>query len=392
MENGSVFKRCGCRDQVSGRLLGARCPRLGSPRHGSWYFTVHLASAAGQRRRVRRGGYRSRQAAAAALAGLSGPRGGPEPGLATEVWLDRWLASRLSLRASTYRSYAAHVRGYLVPHVGAVPVAELTAADVQRMLRMIIRGHEAARRPVSAATLRRIHATLRAALNAAVRAGLIDSNPARRAELPPAARPRPQVWTAALVQRWEHGGGRPVVAVWTAEQTAAFLRCVRGHRLYALFHLVALRGLRRGEAAGLPGPGLRRPGRQLPAQLAQLLRHRQRPGAQVDVVPAQGRVAAAADAPPRAGRVPGEFQGEEPAAVPRLTQPQAPGSAALPGPCAAAAAPRVHRSPCRHLASSFAADHPGHDPRQAQPGMRVPEKQHGQETAWPGSAVPSAGG
>jgi len=26
---------------------------------------------------------------------------------------------------------------------------------------------------------------------------------------------------------------------------------VRGHRLYALFHLVALRGLRRGEAAGL---------------------------------------------------------------------------------------------------------------------------------------------
>jgi integrase len=39
--------------------------------------------------------------------------------------------------------------------------------------------------------------------------------------------------------------------VWTASQTAQFLRHVRGHRLYALFHLVALRGLRRGEAAGL---------------------------------------------------------------------------------------------------------------------------------------------
>jgi integrase len=39
--------------------------------------------------------------------------------------------------------------------------------------------------------------------------------------------------------------------VWTAAQTAEFLRQVRGHRLYALFHLVALRGLRRGEAAGL---------------------------------------------------------------------------------------------------------------------------------------------
>jgi integrase len=42
-----------------------------------------------------------------------------------------------------------------------------------------------------------------------------------------------------------------VVGVWTAGQTAEFLRRVRGHRLYALFHLVALRGLRRGEAAGL---------------------------------------------------------------------------------------------------------------------------------------------
>jgi integrase len=38
--------------------------------------------------------------------------------------------------------------------------------------------------------------------------------------------------------------------VWTAAQTSQFLAQVRGHRLYALFHLVALRGLRRGEAAG----------------------------------------------------------------------------------------------------------------------------------------------
>jgi integrase len=36
-----------------------------------------------------------------------------------------------------------------------------------------------------------------------------------------------------------------------AAQTAEFLRRVRGHRLYALFHLTALRGLRRSEAAGL---------------------------------------------------------------------------------------------------------------------------------------------
>jgi integrase len=54
-----------------------------------------------------------------------------------------------------------------------------------------------------------------------------------------------------LTERWEREGWRPVVGVWTAKQTALFLAQVHGHRLYALFHLVALRGLRRGEAAGL---------------------------------------------------------------------------------------------------------------------------------------------
>jgi integrase len=34
-------------------------------------------------------------------------------------------------------------------------------------------------------------------------------------------------------------------------QTAAFLNSIRGHRLYAGYHLIALRGLRRGEACGL---------------------------------------------------------------------------------------------------------------------------------------------
>jgi hypothetical protein len=57
-----------------------------------------------------------------------------------------------------------------------------------------VAGDEAALgRPVSAATLHRIHATLRAALNGAVRAGLIGVNPGRFPELPRAARPRAQV-------------------------------------------------------------------------------------------------------------------------------------------------------------------------------------------------------
>jgi len=251
MDHGSVFRRCGCRDQETGKLLGTRCPKLGSARHGSWYFSADLPSAAGERRRVRRGGFATRAEAFAALEALSGPAPAVARGLTTGEWLGRWLASRVSLRASTSRGYAAHVRGYLVPYLGGIPLADLSPANVQAMFTAITRGEAALGHPVSAATLRRIHATLRAALNAAVRAGLIASNPGRWPELPAAARPRPQVWTPALTERWEREGWRPVVGVWTAGQTADFLAQVRGHRLYALFHLVALRGLRRGEAAGL---------------------------------------------------------------------------------------------------------------------------------------------
>jgi hypothetical protein len=89
----------------------------------------------------------------------------------------------------------ARVRGYLVPYLGGIPLVELSPADVQQMFTAIIRSEAALGRPVSAATLCRIHATLRAALNAAVRARLLTSNPGRRPELPAAVRPRPQVWT-----------------------------------------------------------------------------------------------------------------------------------------------------------------------------------------------------
>jgi integrase len=124
-------------------------------------------------------------------------------------------------------------------------------AHVQAMFTAIIRQHQATGHPVTPATLARIRATLRAALNAAIRHGLITANPACHVELPPARRPHAVVWTANRVAHWHATGERPPVAVWTAAQTAEFLHAIRGDRLYAAFHLIALSGLRRGEAAGL---------------------------------------------------------------------------------------------------------------------------------------------
>ncbi len=70
-------------------------------------------------------------------------------------------------------------------------------------------------------------------------------------ELPSPRRPQARVWTEHRVQEWHRTGQRYPVAVWTAAHVADFLRFVDLDRLYAMWWLIALRGLRRGEAAGL---------------------------------------------------------------------------------------------------------------------------------------------
>jgi hypothetical protein len=97
---------------------------------------------------------------------------------------------------------------------------ELSAAHVQAMFTAIIRHHQALGTPLSAATLNRIRATLRAALNAAMRRGLVAGNAASRAEWPAPGRPRAVIWTPERVEHWQRPGERPEVAVWTAAQTA----------------------------------------------------------------------------------------------------------------------------------------------------------------------------
>ena len=90
------------------------------------------------------------------------------------------------------------------------------------------------------------------ALTAARAQQLITVNVAALAELESGKRPKALVWTPERVARWHQTGEVPSpVMVWTAEQTGAFLQRAAGHECFALFHLIAFTGLRRGEAVGL---------------------------------------------------------------------------------------------------------------------------------------------
>ncbi|WUI01554.1 hypothetical protein OHR68_06960 [Spirillospora sp. NBC_00431] len=96
-------------------------------------------------------------------------------------------------------------------------LAELSVVHLQAVFAGIGRRHDARGAPLSAATLNRIRVTLRTALNTAIRQGLIGDNFASRVEL--------------RVARCPRTGQRPLVAVWTAAQTAGVLHAIREHRL-----------------------------------------------------------------------------------------------------------------------------------------------------------------
>ncbi len=86
-------------------------------------------------------------------------------------------------------------------------------------------------KPLGVTTIQRLHATLRSALNDAVRAELIEINPAINAAVPKSIRPK--------------------VHPWEPDELGQFLDHVSSDRFAPIFELISMAGLRRGEAVGL---------------------------------------------------------------------------------------------------------------------------------------------
>ncbi|MEU7570076.1 tyrosine-type recombinase/integrase [Micromonospora sp. NPDC049240] len=185
-------------------------------------------------------------------------------------YLTGWL-THLGVDGNTLHGYESIVRVHLIPHLGEVPLDKLRTSHVRAMFAAIERRNDDIRaaktspdpavrrsaagvRPTGPTTRQRIRACLRKAINDALADELIvGSNPAALVKTP-GDRPLPIVWEDERVQRWKDTGAVPgPVMVWTDEQVADFLDHAARHApdLHPMWHYMAYRGPRRGEACGL---------------------------------------------------------------------------------------------------------------------------------------------
>jgi integrase len=200
---------------------------------GRWVGSIHVRTSTGSvERRALYG--RGRDEVEQKLAELRRQlaHGAPVPpaGLTVAVYLNEWVeqVAARRVRASTLYNYRLYIKRDIVPALGGKRLEKLTARDVRLFLAQLLDAGAGAR------TVQYVHSTLRAALEDATRDEVINRNVARLVRAP-----------------------RPIVEErqpLTVEQARLLLQSAHEHRLYAMFVVFVLLGMRRSEVLGLRWP------------------------------------------------------------------------------------------------------------------------------------------
>lgn len=174
-------------------------------------------------------------------------------------FLSTWLehVAKTRVRASTFESYKWITEKHLVPGLGRPPLAKLSPQQIQVFLNeRLASGRQPRKKKPEAAkgqqngnskpaailqapanpaltprTVQHIHATLRTALDQALRWNLVSRNVAMLVDAPRVRRPEVQPYTP--------------------EEAVKLLQVLQGDRLEALYSAAMAVGLRQGEALGL---------------------------------------------------------------------------------------------------------------------------------------------
>jgi integrase len=208
---------------------------------GLWSFVVDTAPLGAPRRQVRRRGFRTRREAQQALDRL---KASIDRGEFVErsretlrEYMESWLpAIRGTIEPSTFESYERNVKNHLVPALGDIRLQELTPDDLSATYAELAEsGRVDGRGGLSPRTIQYCHTILHRALADAVRRGSVVRNVADYALVPAPKRKRRSA----------------EMKTWTAGEVATFLEATREDRLYLVWYVALMTGMRRGEILGL---------------------------------------------------------------------------------------------------------------------------------------------
>ena len=157
-------------------------------------------------------------------------------GLTVGEYLTDWLGSLgvQQLEAATVSWYRSAVQRHIIPAVGRVSLSKLSPVRIERFLAAKAEsGRLDGAGGLGPASVRRLQVTLHKSLDAAVRKGLLATNPVDLAD-------KPKIPPRDVTED-----------VWTPEHIAAFLDSTRTDRLAPVWQTACMTGLRRSEMCGL---------------------------------------------------------------------------------------------------------------------------------------------
>jgi len=142
--------------------------------------------------------------------------------------LDEWLAARKpNLAEHTAYYYEQVMREYILPVLGNTPLRKLSPGQIQRLYTAKVQ------EGVGLRTVQKTHTILHAALNYALKMGMIERNPSKGAQSP-----KPQPAEMQFL---------------AAEEAQVLLKTAKGNcdPYYAIYYLAIVTGMRQGELLGL---------------------------------------------------------------------------------------------------------------------------------------------
>lgn len=207
-----------------------------------WYVVVDVGQAEdGKRQQKWHGGFKTRRDAESALAELVQSLEkqtyiAPQRVTLADFVRTEWLPTmQTQVKISTWDSYRRNLQNHVLPALGGVQLQQLTTGHLNSLYRSLIgQGRRNGAGGLSPKTVRNIHGTMSKLLTDAADRGLVSRNIATSARPP---KPRKT--------------GPKEIRFWTPADLSEFLTVVHDDRLYALWHLAAMTGMRRGELLGL---------------------------------------------------------------------------------------------------------------------------------------------